>query len=318
MGQVLGSIGEDLKLKIWREDPSQVRRGGRRFSLIFSQSSGHAVVYSSLDFVNLRHDTYLAIVTRDGLLSLLEPVNPEKLDDWNEIDQVLVCGDHISRGVETSFMVAFQQTERPNRSAIAAGLSKTTLSIAVTAMTDVKIYRVGRMGHNGEGQYKIQYPTAELTGAEGLVRDVSWSQETFLVHDWIATASADGYIRIYEMWMPRDSETNAQQNPAAPKKTNTPGAGADEASKATTRAPSGIGAGLAGASLTDSLTTSPYSRMRHEWRLQEKIKHEGVWRVEWLRGSHTIVSIGDSGRARLWKQTYDGKWAEFADFGPEE
>jgi len=285
MGQVLGSIGEDLKLKIWREDPSQVRRGGRRFSLIFSQSSGHSVVYSSLDFVNLRHDTYLAVVTRDGLLSLLEPVNPEKFDDWNEIDQVLVCGDHVSRGVETSFKVAFQQTELPNQSAISAGLSKTTLSIAVTAMADVKIYRVGKAGSSGEGQYKIHYPTAELTGAEGLVRDVSWSQETFRVHDWIATASADGYIRIYEMWMPKDSELNAQQTPATPKKINSAAAGTDEASKAAIRAPSGIGAGLAGASLTDALTTSSYSKMRHEWKLADKIKHEGVWRVEWLRGS---------------------------------
>jgi nucleoporin SEH1 len=283
MGQVLGSIGEDLRLKIWKEDPSQVRRGGRRFSLIFSQSSGHSVVYSSLDFVNLRHETYLAVITRDGLLGLLEPVNPERFDDWNEIDQVLVCGDHISRGVETSFKVAFQHTERPNRSMISAGFDKTTLSIAVTAMTDVKIYRLGKTGHSGEGQYKIQYPLAELTGADGLVRDVAWSQETFRVHDWIATASADGYVRIYELWMPKDIESSFQQNPSAMNKINP--AGAVTMSKAAPRAPSGIGAGLASASLTDSPTTPSQMYIRHEWKLVEKIKHEGVWRVEWVRGS---------------------------------
>ena len=286
MGQVLGSIGEDLKLKIWKEDPAQARRGGRRFSLIFSQSSGHSVVYSSLNFVNLRLETYLAVITRDGLLSLMEPVNPEKFDDWNEIDQVLVCREHISRGVETSFKVAFQQTERPNRSAMAAGFGKTTLSIAVTAMAEVKIYRVGKSGQSGEGPYRIQYPLAELTGAEGLVRDVAWSQETFRVHDWVATASADGYIRIYEMWMPKDSESNIQPTSTTPKKTTSASPGADAAMKATTRAPSGIGAGLAGVSLTESLTTPTHnSNMRHEWKLVEKLKHEGVWRVEWLRGS---------------------------------
>ena len=42
-----------------------------------------------------------------------------------------------------------------------------------------------------------------------------------------------------------------------------------------------------------------------------------IWKLIVAVG-HTVLSTGDSGNARLWKQTYDGKWAEFADFGPEE
>ena len=316
MGQVLGSIGEDLKLKIWQEDPTEAHHSGRRFKCVFSQSSGHSVVYSSLDFVNPNKDTYVAVVTRDGLLSLLEPVNPEKFDDWREIDQILVCDEHIARGVETCFKLCFQQTSHPNSMAIAAGLDKSALSIAITAMTEVKVYRVVKMTGPGRQElYKFQDPAAILSGADGLVRDVAWSAEVWRLHDWIATAAADGYIRIYEMWTPK---TNASQtpHPSAPLK-KTPSNAGEGISKTGLHVPSGIGAGLAGQSLAASFSSLSVGQVRHETKLAEQIKHEGVWEVQWTRNSHMLVSSGDSGQARMWRQVHDGKWHEFADFGPE-
>ena len=317
MGRVLGSIGEDLKLKIWQEDPSQAELSGRRFRCVFEMSSGYSVIYTSLDFINRRHESYLAVITRDGILSLLEPVDHLEFNDWKEIDQVLVCDERIARGVDTCFKVYFQQADGPNYIALEAGMDKTTLSIVVTAMDVVKIYRVGKTGNSEEGQYKLQQPVVELTGADGLVRDVAWSAEVYHSKDLIATAAADGYIRIYEMWTPKDSPPPSQSASAPLKKTVSTG---EAASKA--KVQSGIGAGLAGAmagvSLAESQAHGGSGNMKHEWILVEKIKDEGVWTVKWVPATHTLVSTGDTGIARMWKKSEDGKWIEFADFGPEE
>ncbi|MCJ1283200.1 epoxide hydrolase, soluble (sEH) [Xylographa opegraphella] len=316
MGQILGSIGDDLKLKIWQEDPTEAHHSGRRFKCVFSQSSGHSVVYTSLDFVNPNKDTYLAIVTRDGLLSLLEPVNSEKFDDWREIDQILVCDAHIARGVETCFKLCFQQSTHPNSTAIAAGLDKSALSIAVTALTEVRVYRVIKMtGHGGQELYKFQDRVAVLGGADGLVRGVAWSAEAWRPQDWIATAAADGYIRIYEISTPKQN-TVQTASPAVPPKTTLSNAG-EGPSKAGVRAPSGIGAGLDRASLAASLSSLSIGQIRHEAKCVEQIKHEGVWEVQWMSNSHILISSGDSGQARMWRQAHDGKWHEFAEFGPE-
>ncbi|MCJ1314856.1 epoxide hydrolase, soluble (sEH) [Xylographa vitiligo] len=316
MGQVLGSIGDDLKLKIWQEDPTEAHRSGRRFKCVFSQSSGHSVVYTSLDFVNPNKDTYLAIVTRDGLLSLLEPVNPEKFDDWREIDQILVCDEHIARGVESCFKLCFQQTTHPNSMAIAAGLDKSALSLAVTAMTEVMVYRVIKMtGHGGQELYKFQDPVAVLGGAEGLVRGVAWSAEVWRPQDWIATAAADGYIRIYEMSTPKEN-TAQTSNPVVAPRTTLSNAG-ERASKTGVHVPSGIGAGLDRASLAAAFSSLGVGQLRHEAKCMEQIKHEGVWDVQWMSNRHILISSGDSGQARMWRQAHNGKWHEFADFGPE-
>jgi nucleoporin SEH1 len=48
-----------------------------------------------LDFLNIRHETYLALITRDVLLSLVEPVDVEKFDDWKELDQSPICVKNI-------------------------------------------------------------------------------------------------------------------------------------------------------------------------------------------------------------------------------
>jgi nucleoporin SEH1 len=267
MGQVIGSIGDDLELKIWEENPSQPKQSGRRFTCAYRQSSGNGVVYSSLDFTNIRHETYLALVTRDGLLSLMEPVDAEKFDDWKELDQILVCGEFIGRNIETQFRVAFQKTPRPNHGAIQAGVDKKALTLAVTALDRVYIYRIQKTGHSGDGQYKIQAPVAELTGSDGLVRDVAWSSSFYLPYDWIATAAADGYVRIYELTTPADNESRSQDILTS----------GEPASRASLRLASGIGAGLAGPAIAPS-----FMSVRHEWKLLTKLKHEGVWRVVWM------------------------------------
>jgi nucleoporin SEH1 len=267
-GPVLGSCGSDLRLKIWREDPTLLPNSGRRFSCLFSQSSAHRVVYVSLDFVTLVYETYLAAITRDGLLSLLEPVSFARLDDWKELDQFWVCEAPMARGAETSFRVSFQQAARPAYQAIAAGLDPGALSVVVAALDRVKVYRVVKTGPGGgRDRYRFQAPVAELVGAAGLVRDVAWAQGTFRKWDLVAAAAADGMVRVYEVGVVRGEGGVAGEG--------------REAGKAL----SGIGAGLAGRGAEGGM-------VRHEGRLVAELAHEGVWRVEWVGGGERCLRVG--------------------------
>ena len=330
-GQIIGSIGEDLKLKVWQEDEMQAHNGGRRFKCIFSQSAAHQVNYVSLDFKNIHHESYLALVTRDGLVSLSEPTRQDFFDDWKELDQFWVAGGRIARGRETSFKVSFQHSSRPNYNAIVAGLSDNALSLAVVSMEAVKLYRIIKPEDNS---YRFQSPVIELNGPRGLVRDVAWSPASWMVNDVIATAANDGYVRIYEVFTPRtESKTITIKGPV-----NNPPEFASPPSSTYTRAPSGIATSLAGASRSLSnvnLDGNNDGQILHDWKMIDEIKQEGVWRVEWVRNglSHWLVSLflnisdcgtgnmlvttGDVGKVHLWRKGLNGKWMEFADLGPE-
>ena len=278
---MIGSVGQDLKLKIWQEDDSQALNNGRRFRNIFTQSAAHQVSYVSLDFKNIRYETFLALITRDGLLSLLEPIRSDFFDDWKEIDQFWVCGERIGRGIETSFKVSFQQSERPNYNAVAAGLDERALSLSVAAMDVVKLYRLVKPE---DGTYHFLPPVAELTGVPGLVRDVAWSPAPWMIYDLIATTGNDGYLRIYEVSTLHTPEIDDEITTS--KVSEDPLPHVPIPSIAQPRVPSGISAGLALTSrgLSNVRPDASSSQVPHEWRLIEEIKHEGVWKVEFIRG----------------------------------
>ena len=283
---MLGSVGQDLKLKIWQEDESQALNSGRRFRNIFTQSAAHRVSYVSLDFKNIRYETFLALVTRDGLLSLLEPVKSDFFDDWREIDQFWVCGDRITRGVETSFKVSFQQSERPNYNAIAAGLDEKALSLAVAAMDVVKLYRLVKPE---DGTYHFLPPVAELTGVPGLVRDVAWSPAAWTVHDLIAITGNDGYLRIYEVSTPY--QVKDDDHVVIPEATASSPTHSTAPSPAYPRQPSGISVGLANSSraLSNFRPDTSSSQVQHEWKLVAEMRQEGVWKVEFIRGGKHLI-----------------------------
>ena len=276
LGQILASIGEDLQLKVWKEDPSQAPLSGRRFKNIFAQSSAHQVVYVSLDLKTIRHETFLAVITRDGLLSLLEPTKPGEFDDWKEVDHFWVCGGRIPRGEETSFKLSFQQAERPNYNAIRAGVDPRALSIAVAAIDVVKIYRVQKPE---EGAYQFQSPVAELTGSDGLVRDVAWSPEASTMNDLIATAASDGFVRVYEIHTPVKNRGETATSLSS-KRTNPLFAANGVSSR---NGISGIGAGLAGASriAPGARVDVGTGQIPHEWKLLAELKHDGVQTLRW-------------------------------------
>ena len=242
----------------------------------------------------------------------MEPVQTSIYNDWKDTDSFYVCDEAISRGTETSFKLNFQNCSAPNFNAVKAGLDKNALSLVVTALNEVRVFRILQSGYKGDGPYKFSSPAAELTGARGLVRDVSWAPTPWKLHDQIATASADGYVRIYDIWTPKQSsDSHPQQLSTTSERNNTFARGYNN------RPQSGIGAGLAGVAESE-LGHSEAGQIIHDWKLVAELKHEGVWKVEWLQNGGALVSAGDTGKAHLWRHAVDGSWKEFADFGPGE
>lgn len=201
MGEVVGSIGEDGRCKLWQEDVTEVPMSGSRFKLITNISSQTNAPFMSLDFKNIMQETWLALITRDGLLLVYEPVDQGTLNEWTLLAEHWVCADNPpERQEEVGFKVVFHKEKLPCWTAIMAGLDRKSLGLAVAAMNTVHVFRTDKT--------KRFYPVAELKGAKQIIRDVAWANGSMRGHDVIATASKDGAIRIYELSTPHPDKSS--------------------------------------------------------------------------------------------------------------
>jgi nucleoporin SEH1 len=279
LGEVFGTIGGDNKFKLWREDPSQVSNGGRRFKCIFSQAPSNHIPYASFDFKTIKHEVWLVLVTRDGLLSLLEPAEPESLSLWKELDAVYPFEQH-PRGTEPKFKVSFHQSERPCYNAILAGLDVKALSLALSGLNRVKVFRAIKPD---EGTYQL-YEMVEIVVNATLINDVSWAPGCIRPYDLIATACDDGTARMFSISTPHEGNALSPPEFEAP---ISPLANIKEPLPNVRKNPSGIGAGLAGASRAAAaarhITTT--SNIKHEWMEIAVLLHDDespVWKIEWM------------------------------------
>lgn len=274
MGEVVGSIGEDGRCKLWQEDATEVPLSGNRFKLIANLgSTGHAP-FMSLDFKNIMQETWLALITRDGRLTVYEPSDQSSLNEWTILAERSVSEDNPpNREDEVGFKVVFHKEKLPCWTAIMAGLDRKSLSLAVAAMKDILIFRTDKA--------KRFFQVAKLEGSRQIIRDLAWANGSMRGYDILATASKDGAIRIYELSTPSTGKGAATSLSAA-----TSAFSATESSHTDARGniPSGIGAGLAGASRGPELQRESE---QHPGRITQLAKltdeltnhHGAVWRV---------------------------------------
>ncbi|KAL6710916.1 hypothetical protein ACN47E_006791 [Coniothyrium glycines] len=304
MGEVVGSIGEDGRCKLWQEDVTEVLMSGNRFKLITNLASQTNAPFMSLDFKNIMQETWLALITRDGHLSVFEPQDQSSLNEWTSIADRWVSADNPpERQEEVGFKVVFHKEKLPCWTAIMAGLDRKSLSLAVAAMKNVLVFRTDKA--------KRFFQVAKLEGARSIIRDLAWANGSMRGFDIIATASKDGAIRIYELSTPTSGKATSsnttgpgQQEPASPKPVSRQ------------VMPSGIGAGLAGTSRTHDIPNdNDPGRIRQVAKLtDELVNHHGaVWRVTFSQMGDLLVSTGDDAAIRTWKKAVNGRWTEYAE-----
>ncbi|KAL8735230.1 MAG: hypothetical protein Q9166_001106 [cf. Caloplaca sp. 2 TL-2023] len=310
LGLIFGTIGDDNKFKLWREDPSQAPQSGRRFRCIFSQSPSTHVSYASFDFKTVRHELWMVIVSKDGLLSLLEPSEPGSLHAWRELDSTYPFGQHSRGSLEPTLRLSLHQAERPSYEAILAGLDPKAISLSLSAANSIKILRATR---SEDGNFQL-YQMLEILGMTTTINDVSWAPGSMRPCDLIAAACDDGSVRVYEVTTPYDRVPTSQhmgsdQRSLTRERRNS--------SKSARRAPSGIGAGLAGFSSAEvTHRSSGGVRIQHSWKETAVLSREGgspAWRVRWIHDGCAIASTADSGKLRVWKQNLDGHFIEFSE-----
>lgn len=256
-----------MKCKIWQEDVTQPPNSGRRFRPIFRMTAPHRHPFVSLDFRNIDLESWLAVITRDGYLMVMEPVTPDTLADWQPLDQFRVCAVP-QRGEETSFKVQFHHDPSDRTHSVLPNSDRKSLSLVVAAMDTVKVYRTD--------SNRRFYHAIELSGHGGLVRDISWANGSVRGYDLIASACKDGFVRVYEVYTSISSNGTQKSNGRHGALTQSP------SMRATTQ--SGIGSALANrppASMSNRPATGD-SQFEHSYREVACIdsKHLDVWQVE--------------------------------------
>ncbi|ERF76745.1 hypothetical protein EPUS_02284 [Endocarpon pusillum Z07020] len=222
-GSNIASIGNDLKFKLWTEDPSQPPNSGRRFRPISNIPSNTKVPFVSLDIKKLDSVyTYLALIDRSGLLSIYEPTSFDSFKDWSLLDQWNVCAPNPpDRGAETSFKVRFDQNPVSTPYMNSLTDDKKMLSLIATAMDTVKIYRstIVQYDFNGTpgaipsaGQDRTTFfEAARFPTHPALIRDAQWAPFNVRGFDLFATACRDGGVRIYKLDTTAGSNTTTNK-----------------------------------------------------------------------------------------------------------
>ncbi|KAL5115169.1 hypothetical protein ACEQ8H_006923 [Pleosporales sp. CAS-2024a] len=288
MGDVVGSIGQDGRCKLWQEDVTEVPMSGNRFKLITNLVSQTHAPFMSLDFKNIMQETWLALITRDGYLTVYEPVDQSSLNEWSILAEHWVCEDDPPQpSEEVGFKVVFHQEKLPCWTAIMAGLDRKSLSLAVAAMKNVFVYRTDKS--------KRFFHVAKLEGARQIIRDVAWANGSMRGYDILATASKDGSIRIYDLSTPASGKASS----GGPASTSMPAEPASPHPAPRKNAPSGIGAGLAGVSKAPDTSheNEQYTgRIRQVVKLTDELTnhHGAVWRVTFSHmGKLSLIVVVD-------------------------
>ena len=286
MGQIIGSIGEDQKFKVWEEDVYEPPNSGHRFKCIFTLQSPSRIPYVSFDFKTVNYsDMHVALLSRDALLTIYEADEPESMASWALVDQFHVCTPPV-RGEETAFKVQFDPNSLPCWAACRAGVREDSLALVTAGMNTVKIWRTSSLDRHF-------YLAADLSSAghRSLVRDIAWAPLNIRGWDLIAATYKDGAIRIFEVHYPHPAPNSSSSSSTPTPNPGTVSIREPASFNGASGPPSRIGASLAGQSkMSNPPTTTPIHNGVEAGHVAHSVKpvatiqtqqYGGVWQAKW-------------------------------------
>jgi nucleoporin SEH1 len=198
------------------------------------------------------------------------------------------------------------------------------LGLVVAAMDSVRIYRTRDTPGSSLGMVtagKTFYLAAELPGHRGLVRDVAWAPGNIRGYDIIATACQDGFVRVFRLDTPLDTDGKGSWS-ASTLKTHAKKSLDEDVGKPGTadgahaHPQSGIRAGLdRSRANTDRRASGQPGQIRHVVTEIAKLDSHRtpVWRVGFDDDGQILGSVGDDGKLMCYRQTPDGTWAKSSE-----
>ncbi|KAI1291474.1 WD40-repeat-containing domain protein [Xylaria venustula] len=327
---LLASLGIEGRFKLWAEDPEAAP--GKRFSS--RSGNGRAISeiksgrYPFRSF-SVKHDevtrcTWFALLATDGHLYVYESEQPEMLNEYGKIDDFQACAKP-NRGEETCFKVRFDPNPEPCYVALRAGVAQDALSLVVSGMLSVKIFRTRdtfTTSFGNETRAREFYCALEIPHSH-LVRDVAWAPGNYRGYDMIATASQDGFVRVFRVDTPYpedDGKTWAKEDIIGSAKMGEDAAVSSKKMdmRRLSQAPSGIRVEIdKSGSHGERTATGEPGQIEHTAKELSKLDaHQSpVWRVGFDDDGQILGSVGDEGKLMCYRQMPSGAWAKSSELG---
>ncbi|GAW18622.1 hypothetical protein ANO14919_081010 [Xylariales sp. No.14919] len=326
---LLASLGIEGRFKLWAEDPSAAP--GKRFSSRAGNGKAISEIKSGrypFRSFSVKHDevtrcTWFALLATDGHLNVYESEEPEMLSEYGKIDDFQACAKP-GRGEETCFKVRFDPNPEPCYTALRAGVTHDALSLVVSGMQSVKVFRTRETVTSSFGaatRVREFYCALEIPHKH-LVRDVAWAPGNYRGYDTVATASQDGFVRVFRIDTPYpddDGKTWAAEDiVGGGSKATDEAASKSLHPRRLSQAPSGIRVEI-DKSGTHGERTSTGEPGQIEHTVTEISKLDAhrspVWRVGFDDDGQILGSVGDEGKLMCYRQMPSGAWAKSSELG---
>lgn len=319
------TLGNDLQMRIWSQDPYQEPNSGRRFKRAAKIESEQLIPFVSMDVKTIGDITYIVVIDRQGLLSLYEPTNPDEYNDWTLVDRFHVCLPVPSRNDQTSFRVQFDPNPFSVPFSQAVSDDEQQLSIIVAAMNEVKLYRssadpsvIGAYANPPQQNSQTERSASHRlvlfevykfysTPSQGLslVRDVAFSPSSLGRADTIAIASMDGTVAIYDIHLSPRNQTDASV-------ASTISTRADQRSTLQTHQ-SNLTSALHPATGSSVSVQHDQTRSNHPFAYKHYAQplsileqtHTDAWSVRWNATGELLISSGSDGSIKMWRRQID-------------
>ncbi|XDG09071.1 hypothetical protein ABKA04_008686 [Annulohypoxylon sp. FPYF3050] len=256
----------------------------------------------------------------DGHLTVYEGEEPEALLNYPKLDDFQAFAKP-NRGEETCFKVRFDPNPEPCYAAIRAGVPTDALSLVVSGLTSVKIYRTRDIVTSSFGaatRGKEFYLALEIKEHNYLIRDVSWAPGNYRGYDMIATACQDGILRVFRIDTPIDTDDGKSWSLAdilgntRPEEISTP---RSNHPRRQSQVPSGIRAEINKSGTHGERTSTDLpGQIQHAYKVLSKLVHRSpIWRVGFDDDGQILGSVGDEGKLMCYRQLPDGTWAKSSE-----
>lgn len=279
-GQIIASCSHDATVRVFEEDPRELPNSGKRWKKRHTVTDFRGPIYD-IEFAPSHLGLKLASIGCDGVLRIHEPLDPSSLaGDWSTSAEINLLTNLAARHLQSSFALSWSPSPYFKE------------YIVVCALEDAIIFK--RVDNSPNAKY---VKVGELPGHDGLIRDVAWAPSMGRGYQLIATASKDGFVRVF-----RVMETKSKLQ-------------SDAASSDVLQGNNFLDPDSDSMAVSDSEAATPLDVQL----LSSFDDHHGeVWRVSWNLTGTILASAGDDARVRFWKASYNQEFQCMAVVSAEQ